>query len=58
MQINIIQVDLLLSLLFFQAMIPINHIIKMWTSGNYFTKSQEDFNHLIYMHDINLFLKK
>ena len=55
---GIFQGDVLSSLLFIIAMMPLNHILRKYASGYNFTKSEEKINHQIYMDDINHFAKK
>ena len=53
-QRSIFQGDKLSPLLFITAMMPFNHILKKCTAGYKLSKSQEKFNHLMYMDDIKL----
>ena len=54
-QSRIFQGDALSLLLFIIAMMPLNHILRKYTAGYKLSRSQEKFNHLIYMDDIELF---
>ena len=56
--IGIFQVDALLPLLFVIAMTPFNHIPKKCTRGYKFTKLPKKIGHLMYIDNINLFVKK
>ena len=49
------QGDALSPLLFIIAMMPINHILRKYTTGYKLGRSQEKVNHLMYMDDIKLF---
>ena len=57
-QRGIFQVDVLSSLLFVRAMMPLNHILRKCTAGYKLSKSQEKINQLMYMDDIKLFYQK
>ena len=46
--------DALSPLLFVIAMMPLNYICKKCNGGYKFTKSQQKFNHLMYIDDIKL----
>ena len=39
-------------------MVPLNYILRKCTGDSKFTKSQEMFNHRVYMNDIKLFAEK
>ena len=43
--------------LFVIAMMPLNHILRIYTGSYTFTKLQEKTNHQMYMEDIKLFAK-
>ena len=57
-QRGIFQGDALSPLLFVIAMILLTHILKKCVTGNKFSKSQENINHLMYMDDIKVFATK
>ena len=57
-QRGLFQGDVLSPLLFIIAMRPLSQILGKYTAGYKLTKSQEKINHLIYMDDIKLFVKK
>ena len=57
-QRDIFQVDAISPLLFIIAMMPLHHIFRKFTAKCKLIKSQEKFNHLMYMDDIKLFAKK
>ena len=57
-QRGIFQGDALSPLLFIIAMIPLNHILRKFTTGYKLSRSQEKINHLMYVDDIKLFAKK
>ena len=54
---GIFQGEVLSPLLFIIAMMPLNHILRKCTAGYKLSRSQEKFNHLMYMDDIKLFAK-
>ena len=54
----IFQGDALSLLLFGIVMIPLNHILKKCTRGHKLHKSGKKINHLMYMNEIKLFVKK
>ena len=56
-QRGVFQGDALSPLLFIMAMMPLNHILRKYTSGYKLSRSQEKINHLMYMDDIKLFAK-
>ena len=56
-QRGIFQWDALSPLLFINAMMPLNHILRKCTAGYKLSGSQEKINHLMYMDDIKLFAK-
>ena len=45
-------------LVFIIAMTPLNQILSNFTAGYKLSRSQEKFNHLMYMDEIKLFAKK
>ena len=51
------QGDVLSSLIFIIAIMPLNHILRKCICGYKLHKSEERINHLIYMEDIKLFVK-
>ena len=57
-QRGIFQVDAQSSLLFIIAMMLLNHILRKYTAGYKFSRSQEKVNNLMYIDDIKLFAKK
>ena len=57
-QRDIFQGDVLSSLLFIIAMMPLNHILRKCTAGYKLSNSQEKINHLMYMDNIKLLAKK
>ena len=56
-QRGIFQGDALSSLLFINAMMPLNHILRQCIAGYKLSRLQEKINHLMYMDDIKLFAK-
>ena len=56
-QIEIFQRDTLSPLQFLNAMMPLNHILRKYTSGYKLSKLQEKINPLMYIDDIKLFAK-
>ena len=56
-QRGIFQGDALSPLLFITAMMPLNHILRKCTAGYKLSRSQEKFNHLMFIDDIKLFAK-
>ena len=56
-QRGIFQRDAVSPLLFLISMMPFNHILRKFTGGHKFNKSQEKINHLMYMDGIKLFVK-
>ena len=56
-QWGIFQADVLSPLQFLIAMMSLNHILRICMRGYKFSKSQEKINHLMYMHDIKLYVK-
>ena len=53
----IFQGDVLSLLLFIIAMMPLYYILRNYTGGYKFTKSQEKISHIVYMDNIKLFGK-
>ena len=51
------QGDALSPLLFINALMPLNHILRKCTAGYKLSRSQEKINHLMYIDDIKLFAK-
>ena len=56
-QRGVFQEDALSPLLFFIAMMPLNHKLGKCMGGYKLTKSQEKINHIMYMDDFKLFAK-
>ena len=56
-QRGIFQGDAQSALSFVIAMMPLNHILRKCTVGYKLIKSQEKFDHFIYLDDIKLFTK-
>ena len=56
-QRGIFQWDALSPSLFITSLMPLNHIVRKWTAGYKLSRSQEKFNHLMYVDDIKLFSK-
>ena len=54
---GLFQGDELSPLLFVIAMMPLNHMLRKCTGGYKLSKSQERFNHLMYVDDIKLCAK-
>ena len=52
-QRGIFQADALSPLIFVIAMMPLNHILRIYTIGYKLNKSQEKINHVMYMYDGN-----
>ena len=50
--------DVISALLFVITMIPLILIVRKFTESYTFTKSREKIDHLIYMDDMVIFLKK
>ena len=57
-QRGIFQVHALSQLLFIIAMMPLNYLLRKCTAGYKLSRSQEKINHLMYMDDVKLFVKK
>ena len=57
-QRGIFQGDVPTHLQFVIAKMPLNYILRKFTAGYKLSKSQEKINHLMYMDDIKLFIKK
>ena len=56
-QKGIFQGDALSPLLFIISIMPLNHVLRKFTTGYKLSRSQEKINHLMYMDDIKSFAK-